>query len=70
MAWCPHCDHFYDADHEETPCCTDCGHPLACPCRDHHGRKGEDRGFDAPWHLLLWDLNGLFGPAGYEELPF
>lgn len=69
MAWCPHCDGFYDADHDEPPCCTRCGHPLACPCRGHDDPT-TDRGFDAPWSLVLWDLNGLFGPGGYEELPF
>lgn len=62
MAWCPHCDHFYDEDNETQPCCGGCGHPLTCACDGHRDTPTYEGSIAGEWHWTLWDCNGLLDP--------
>ena len=49
MAFCPHCDHFYDEDNETQPCCGACGHPITCGCSGHsHSWRSSRKPFGPP----------------------
>lgn len=66
MAWCPHCNHFYDEDNESQPCCGACGHPISCGCHGHSDAPPARH--DRSWRSSLRPDDGAFDAD--DDLPF